>query len=332
MANNSDKRPGEFDLIRDYFAPLADPAAGGLGLKDDAALLTPAPGMELVLTVDAIVEGVHYLPDDPPEDVAAKLLRVNLSDLAAKGAEPLGYLLTAMLAPAIGSGYMRRFVDGLAADQSAYGITLLGGDTVGTPGPTGFSLTAIGRVPAGTMRTRANAQAGDLICVSGSIGDGALGLLAAQGNLAGLSEPHLSHLLSRYRRPQPRVALGQALRELAHAGIDISDGLAADLGHLTVASGVGAHVRVVDVPLSDAARAVLDGRPDLFETVLTGGDDYELLLAVSPQNWEQAAAAAGEVGTPLTAIGRIEDEKTGLVFEAEDGRPLDLKRRGFTHN
>ncbi len=263
--------PAEFSLIARHFRPLAGP--GALDLTDDAAVLTPPPGRQLVLTADAMVAGVHFLPDDPPDLVGRKLLRVNLSDLAAKGAEPLGYLMTVSTPRDTPEAWFAGFAAGLAQDQAAYGVTLLGGDTTSTPGPISLSLTIIGHVAPDTAVHRFGAQAGDEIWVTGTIGDGALGLAVAQGRLV---DP-TGFLLDRYRLPQPRV--GFALAGIASAGMDVSDGLVQDLGHICRASGLSADVFAGKVPLSDAARAA---GPDWLVTCLTGGDDYELLLAVPP--------------------------------------------------
>ncbi len=262
--------PAEFALIARHFRPLAGP--GSLALGDDAALLAPPAGRELVLTADAMVEGVHFRPDDPPETVGRKLLRVNLSDLAAKGAVPLGYLMTVSAPRATPDAFFAGLAAGLAADQATFGLSLLGGDTTSTPGPISLSLTAIGHVAPGAMVRRAGARDGDGVFVSGTIGDGALGLLAARGELA---DPQ-GYLLGRYRLPQPRFL---PIAGIARAGMDISDGLVQDLGHLCRAGGVGAIVEAALVPLSAAAR--LAG-PQRLAACLTGGDDYELLLAVPP--------------------------------------------------
>lgn len=325
------ERPDEFQLIERLFAPLAADAPGALGLTDDAAFFAPTPGMETVLTVDAIVEGVHFLADDPAESVARKLLRVNISDLAAKGAVPRGYLLVTSWRPETPLAWMETFADGLRRDQALFGLSLWGGDTVSAPGPLSFSLTAIGEVPRGEMIRRGGARAGDGLYLTGTLGDGALGLAAARGELGALDAPDIAHLVGRYRRPEPRLAVGLRLRGLARAALDVSDGLMADLGHLCTVSGVGARVEVASLPLSGAARRALAAEPALIATILGGGDDYELLFAAPSDREGEIAAIAAETGVPIARIGRLADAREGVVAIGADGRALSVKRLGFRH-
>jgi thiamine-monophosphate kinase len=327
--------PDEFALIAELFAPLAADAPGAFGLTDDAAVFTPGEGRDLVLTVDALVEGVHFLANDPPGTIARKLLGVNLSDLAAKGATPKGYLLTAAFRPDTPFAWMRGFAEGLRLGQQAFGLSLWGGDTVSTPGPLSFSLTALGEVPKGGMLRRSGARAGDDIYVTGTIGDGALGLLAAQGKLSGLGAEDAASLAGRYRVPAPRVTAGPRLIGVASAALDVSDGLMADLGHMCAASGVGALVETASLPLSPAAGRALAAEPSLLGTILGGGDDYEILFAAPPAHAAQIARIALETGVPMTRIGRLGEagEQTGEKVRAidPDGRIFIPNHLGFRH-
>jgi len=312
--------PAEFALIARHFRPLA--GVGALDLQDDAAVLAPPAGRELVLTCDAMVAGVHFLPDDPPDLVGRKLLRVNLSDLAAKGALPIGYLMTVSTPRETSDEWFAAFAAGLLQDQRQYGVTLLGGDTTSTPGPISLSLTILGHVAPGHAVRRAGARAGDAIWVTGTIGDGALGLAVAHGRLA---DP-TGYLLSRYRLPQPRV--GIAIDGIASAGMDVSDGLVQDLGHICRASGVVAEIEAARVPLSPQARVA--GGPWLT-TCLTGGDDYELLLAVPPEREAALRDAAQATGTAVTRIGRFLAGAPEVIVRGADGQPLSLDRGGWSH-
>jgi thiamine-monophosphate kinase len=316
----SDPLPAEFALITKYFRPLAGP--GSLDLRDDAALLTPPPGRDLVLTADAMVGGVHFLPDDPPDLIGRKLLRVNLSDLAAKGATPLGYLLTVSTPRDTPETWFAGFTAGLARDQAEFNVTLLGGDTTSTPGPISLSLTMIGHVAPGMAVHRFGASDGDGIWVTGTIGDGALGLAVAKGPL---TDP-TGFLLSRYRLPQPRVGL--AIGGVASAGMDVSDGLVQDLGHICRASSLAATIEAAQVPLSDPARAA---GPAWLETCLTGGDDYELLLAVPPAREVALRAAAAARGMAVTRIGAFHSGPPHVTVRAANGEPLALTKGGWSH-
>ncbi len=321
----------EDDLISRFFAPIAGP--GALGLKDDAACLTPPPGCDLILTKDALVAGVHFFPDDPPEAIARKALRVNLSDLAAKGADPLGFLLALALPLGVETGWIEAFARGLGADAARWGAPLLGGDTVKTPGPAMVSLTALGAVPTGQMVPRTGVRAGDLIFVSGTIGDSALGLQArlAPSRFAALAPGARDHLLARYLDPQPRLALAHVLRHHASAGMDVSDGLVGDLTKMLKASGVSGAIRLHDAPLSPAARQAIALEPALFETAMTGGDDYELLIAVEPRNATVLQEDARAVGAPLTLIGEALAGTGPPRFMGLDGSDVVFARGSFSH-
>jgi thiamine-monophosphate kinase len=312
--------PAEFSLIARHFRPLAGP--GALDLRDDAAVFTPPAGRELVLTVDAMVAGVHFLPDDPPDLIGRKLLRVNISDIAAKGAAPLCYLMTVSAPKDTPNSWFAGFAAGLAQDQATYGVTLLGGDTTSTPGPISLSLTLIGHVAPGTAVHRFGARAGDEIWVTGTIGDGALGLAVALGRITDAT----GFLLDRYRLPRPRVGL--ALAGLASAGMDISDGLVQDLGHICRASELAAEIAADRVPLSDAARAA---GPEWLATCLTGGDDYELLLAVPPERSEALRAEAARVGVAVSRIGRFHPGPAEVVVRGASGEILALGPGGWSH-
>src|SRR5208282_3045593 len=285
-------RLGEDDLIARYFAPLAGPA--GLGLSDDAALMRPPPGEDLVLTADALVAGVHFFADDPPAGIARKALRVNLSDLAAKGARPLGFLLALALPGGWREDWLEAFADGLGADAGTYDCPLIGGDTVATPGPLMLSVTAIGAVPEGRMARRTGVKPGDRLYVTGTIGDAAIGLRLRQGRGPDLTPAEREFLNARYLEPQPRVALAAAMAAYAHGGMDVSDGLVGDLTKMLRVSGASARVEVDRLPLSRAAEAAIAADPDLMAVALTGGDDYEIIASVPPENtaaFEAAAAA-----------------------------------------
>jgi thiamine-monophosphate kinase len=315
--------PAEFGLIARHFRPLAGPA--GLDLLDDAALLDPPPGRTLVLAADAMVAGVHFLPEDPAETIGRKLLRVNLSDLAAMGAVPLGYLMTCGFPRGTADSWIADFVRGLAEDQREFGLAVLGGDTVATPGPASFSLTILGTVAPGTALRRAGARPGDTVWVSGSIGDGALGLLALTGRL-----PPDAHLARRYRLPEPRLSLGQALVGLARAAMDVSDGLVQDLGHLCRAAGCGAEIEAAAIPLSAPARGALAADPALLARILAGGDDYELLFAAAPGDAALVRAAGAAAGVAVTPIGRFTDGEAVLVRDAA-AAPIALPAGGWSH-
>ncbi|HEX5079943.1 MAG TPA: thiamine-phosphate kinase [Geminicoccaceae bacterium] len=312
---------GEFEFIAQRLRPLAR-APGALGLADDAALLEPHPGMQLVLTKDAMVAGVHFLADDPAGQIAQKLLRVNLSDLAAMGAAPLGYLLALARPRTIDDAWLGAFCDGLASDQAAFAISLLGGDTVSTPGPLTLSLTAIGEVPRGQALRRSGAQAGDDVWVSGILGEAALGLAALRGALE-VAEPVRARLIGRYRLPQPRLALGQALRGLAHAAIDVSDGLLADLGHICETSHLGAEVQVDRLPLCA-------GLPAAQDAALAGGDDYELLFAAAPAQRPALVRLARELALALARIGAMRPAPGIRVLDAS-GAEIRAGRTGWRH-
>ena len=319
---------GEFERIRRFFAPLAGP--GGLGLVDDAALIDCAPGKRLVVTADAIVSGVHYLLDDPPDLVARKLLRVNLSDLAAMGARPLHYVLTTALPAELGPEWLAHFAEGLAEDQRCYGIDLLGGDSVGTRGPAVLSLTAIGEVAAGQEIRRSGAQQGDLVWVSGTIGDAFLGLDLLRGAYPDLASEHRDYLVRRFHLPEPRTELGPRLCGIARAMIDVSDGLLADLGHICETSRAAAIVELALLPLSPAARAIVEGDPGIRARLSVAGDDYELLFAAPADAAETIAALSLRLGVPITRIGRI-DVGTGVRLLNAAGHRIPLEATGYRH-
>jgi thiamine-monophosphate kinase len=319
--------PGEFELIARHFAPLAQDFPGAFGLGDDTARFAVPPGYDLVCTTDTLVAGVHFLEDDPPELVARKALRVNLSDVAASGGEPLAYQLSTAWPKGIDESWIAAFARGLAADQRTFGIALSGGDTVSTPGPLTISVTAFGTVPAGRGLGRAGARPGDSIMVSGTIGDSALGLLAIRGALA-LTPEHRAFLADRYRLPQPRSALGPRLVGVASAAIDVSDGLIADLGHLCTRSGCGAVVELERVPLSDAA-APMRVDPALRERILAGGDDYELLFAVPPE-LRSAALGLATTDVPITEIGFF-SIGSGVRLVGSDGSDVPIPAGGWQH-
>jgi thiamine-monophosphate kinase len=318
----------EFERVARFFAPLAAP--GALGLVDDVALIDGPPGEQYVLKTDAIVEGVDFLPGTPPDQVAQKLLRVNLSDLAAKGAVPLGYLLVTALPKSLGEDWLEGFAAGLAKDQATYGIGLLGGDSTAIDGPITLSVAAIGRIAAGRAVLRSGARPGDRLYVSGTLGDAALGLALLQDKLELADVVKREFLIDRYHLPQPRLALGQLLVGTAQAMLDVSDGLVADLGHLCAASGVAAVIEAALVPVSAAAAAAVteDGR--WLQAVLGGGDDYELLFT-APQGADAAVAAlASEAGVPVTAIGRIEAGQ-GVTVLDRAGMPMAIAVPGYRH-
>lgn len=314
---------GEFERIAHYFKPLAKNFEGALQLEDDAALLSAPSGETLVATTDAMVDGVHYLPGEDPARLARKALRVNLSDLAAMGARPFVYLLTTALPNTVDDAWLGAFAEGLRQDQEHFGIHLAGGDSVSTPGPTMISITAIGAVPDGQAIRRSGARPGDRVWVSGAIGDGVLGLLAARERLTGLSASHADYLASRYRLPTPRTALGERLRGVATAAADVSDGLIGDLRHICAASEVGARIDADRVPLSPAASAAIAIDLGLRQHALAGGDDYELVFTAPADAGPALAEIALGLALPLTEIGEI-TAGNAVAMMGSDGVPVDL--------
>ncbi len=319
----------EDSLIARYFKPLAtDP--GAFDLADDAAILKPS-GDDIVVTTDAIVEGVHFLSDDPPDSIARKALRVNLSDLAAKGAVPAGFVLTLALREA-DEAWLMRFARGLGEDASMFQCPLLGGDTVSTPGPLMISITAFGRVPQGKMVRRSGAKAGDRVVVSGTIGDAALGLeLVKGGAAAALGGDEREMLIGRYRVPQPRVTLAQAVRDHASAAMDVSDGLAGDLAKLCAASGISAVIDVRSIPLSAAAQMLLARGAVGIESIVSGGDDYEILCTIPENRFEAFEQAAKLAGVPVTSIGTIMAGSAFPRFIDGQGAEIALPRLSYSH-
>jgi thiamine-monophosphate kinase len=332
MADHEPNPSGEDALIARYFKPLAtDP--GAFGLTDDAAALD-ARGEDVVVTTDAVVEGVHYLADDPPDTIARKALRVNLSDLAAKGATPAGFVLTIALRRAEGP-WLTEFARGLGEDAKLFGCPLLGGDTVSTSGPAMISITAFGRAPSGAMVHRSGATPGDRIMVTGTIGDATLGLdlLTGGATAAALAGDPAAreHLIGRYRVPQPRNALALAVRDHASAAMDVSDGLAGDLAKLCAACGVSADIDTPRIPISDAARAVLAHGAAGIERLVSGGDDYEILCTVPEARTESFAQAAARAGIALAVIGQVTGGTSAPRFLDANGVEIVLKRLSYSH-
>ena len=330
----SEPESGEDRLIQRFFRPLAK-YPGAFGLTDDAAAYVPPPGSDLVLTVDMVIGGIHFFPEDAPDMVAKKALRVNISDLAAKGARPAGFLLALALPSSINEDWLELFARGLGDDADFYGCPLLGGDTTRTNGPVAISITALGTVPKDTMVRRSGAQAGDVVLVSGTVGDAALGLQLRDAMTAArhwkLDHHHQYHLIRRYLLPQPRNTLAEPLRLNASAAMDVSDGLAGDLGKLCAASAVAAEIDVARVPLSSAAKAVVDADAGSLETVLTGGDDYEIVCTVSPDKLDGFLAAATAAKVPVCEIGRVIAGAAPPKFLGRDGKPLLFKKPSFSH-
>lgn len=318
-------RPGEFALIDKYFRPLATDR-GAFGLMDDAALYLQRPDDDLVLTTDTVAAGIHFFADDPPASIARKALRVNLSDLAAKGAEPFGYLLSLALPENWTEAWLKKFAAGLAGDQKTFGISLLGGDTTKASGGLTIAITALGRIPKGRMVLRSGAKPGDAIFVSCTIGDGALGL-----KVRGTKGKGVAHLVDRYLHPRPRVTLAPVLRDYANAAMDVSDGLVGDLGHICDASGVGAEINAQDVPLSPAAAAMLLADSKWLPTILSGGDDYEILATVPERSASAFAADADSADVSVTRIGRIVAGKGPPVVRDSAGKLIKLATASHTH-
>jgi thiamine-monophosphate kinase len=325
---------GEFEIIARYFAPLATDSAA-LALRDDAAVLVVTEGYELIVSCDTLIEGVHFLPDDAPESVGYKALAVNLSDLAAKGARGYAYLLSLAVPRGTRGAWFESFATGLRELQTATGTSLVGGDTTATPGPITITITALGLVSHGHAVFRHGAKNGDRLYVSGTIGDAYLGLrLLKEPKLARswqLTEEESAHLIDRYRHPPPRLDLAIPLRNFAQAAIDVSDGLVADVEKLAQTSHAGAIIEGGKVPLSTAARKVLAREPKLLGALLTGGDDYEIVAAVSETNVSAFEAEAKNRGVPVTAIGQIAPSGREIRVLGPDSKPLALERKGFTH-
>jgi len=331
---SEDRIRGEEEVIQEFLAPLAAGFAGAFGLQDDCAVIAPPPGFELVVKTDPIVAGVHFLADAAPADIAWRALAVNISDLAAKGAEPMAYLMALALPEAPQRQWFARFAAGLAQAQDSFGCHLIGGDTDRTPGPLTVSITAFGSVPRGTMLRRGTARPGDQLFVTGTLGDAALGLaLLKQPHLQaqlGLSEAHAAAAIARFVRPQPRLPLAALLRAHASAAMDLSDGLARDCGRMCKASAIAARILAGAVPLSQAMAHAVQKDAAWMRSALTGGDDYEILAAVPMHKVATFIAAAAALDFRVTRIGEIAAGE-GVTIEQADGTPMVLDRAGWDH-
>ena len=319
--------PDEFTWIA-ALRPLARGDPRALDLRDDAAIIPARPDFDLVVSKDALVEGVHFLVGEAPDIIARRLLRTALSDLAAKAAEPFGYFLMTAWPADRDQAWRDGFARGLAADGQAFGVALLGGDTVSTPGPFTVSATVMGWAPQGRAVLRSGARAGDLIVVCGAIGDGSLGLRAARGELA---DPQ-GVLATRYRLPQPLLSLRQALLDHVHAAADVSDGLIADAGHVADASGLGLTIHLDQLPLSTEGSAWLAAQPDAAAAsvvLATGGDDYALVCAVAPTAAQAFSAAVEARGIPAAVVGAF-DAKSGIRV-SHAGAPVAVAQPGWRH-
>jgi thiamine-monophosphate kinase len=332
---SSNQIPDEFELINRYFAPLADLEKGAFGLSDDAAVLSPPPDRKLVFTTDGLIAGVHFFDDERPGDIAARLIGVNLSDLAAMGARPWVYTLNIALPNNLNTDWIASFTRELNILQKWYKVNLIGGDTTATPGPLTLSLTAIGTVPKEGALLRSTAGNEELIFVSGTIGDAALGLLVLQGKIKGLNKKHSRFLTTRYHRPEPRITLGQKLIGLANAATDISDGLIADLGHLAKASTLSAEIIINQVPFSEAAKAAFLVDKNLREIALTGGDDYELIFSVPTKKVLKVKALAQSLDLSLSNIGyftqNIKKNSDIVRLLGANGQKTKFNKNGYSH-
>jgi thiamine-monophosphate kinase len=324
---------GEFEFIRQRLAPLAANYPGAFDLTDDAAVLSVPDGQEIVVTSDTLIEGVHFLADDPANSVAIKALRVSVSDLSAMGATPSACMLSISW-PREGSDEQReRFVDGLAQECAARGISLIGGDTTVTDGPWTVTGTLFGLAPKGGVVRRSGARPGDILAVTGSIGNSGLGLQVARGTVD-LNPALNTRLVKHYRVPPVRSDTAGFVRQFASAAIDISDGLIADSGHLANASGVGICLELQKIPVSAGLVEFWlrdhDSRIDGLVFLATCGDDYELLLSIPADRFEAAAVAFASKECALTAIGHVV-KRRGVTVLGEGGAELQIGKAGFTH-
>lgn len=325
-------------LIAELFAPLTNGLPGACDLKDDAAWLSPPPGHDIVVSTDGLIEGVHFVSGANPADVGWKALAVNVSDLVAKGAAPLVYLMNIALpadrSPRATADWLRGFAGGLSQAQSAFGCVLTGGDTDRTPGPLSVTITALGSLPAGTMTTRKGARPGDVVCVCGDIGDAHLGLRLelepALRDVWQLSATEAGHLKAQFHRPTPPFRLAGAIAQYASAAMDISDGFVADLSKLVNASCCAAEINAAKVPVSAPAAKVLATGSVSIADLMTGGEDYTILATFPEQGLDAVAEEAARLGYRLTAIGRIAPGG-GLVVLGDDGLPMQFARGGWDH-
>ena len=325
----------EEELIQQYLEPLTYKVPGAFGLKDDCAIVQPPSGHDLVVTTDALVSGLHFLPDEAPEAIAWRALAVNVSDLAGKGATPLHYVMALSLPEAPDRDWMIRFASGLKDAQDRYGLTLIGGDTDRRPGVAlSVTITAMGHVPEGQMVQRATAKVGDRIFASGTLGDAGLGLILRRKpdakRFACLDKDQRQFLIERFLRPTARIELSALLREHASAAMDLSDGLVKDLGRLCKVSGHGAEVMLDQLPVSSAAERVFAEQPDLREIAANGGDDYEILAIVPPKRAAAFEEAALELGVAVTDIGEIVKGE-GVKLLNANGLPVTLSKTGYEH-
>lgn len=334
MAPTNDVPAGESTFIQKYFSPLAKDFPGALGLSDDAATVDVGAGFDLVVTVDAVAEGVHFFAGDSAADIGWRALAVNVSDLTAKGAEPVAYVMSIAFPERPSDAWMTEFCSGLGAAQTVFKLHLAGGDTDVRPGPLSITITALGRVPKGALVRRGGGEAGDRLFLTGTIGDASAGLALrhdpSEAKAWRLEADHRDFLLNRYGRPKPRTRLAPVLQRHARAAIDISDGLVKDAAALARASGTGLEVHCARLPISEAARIAVAAGGMRSEDLITGGGDYEVLAAIASADCTQFAESAEGVGVAVTEIGTLTARKE-IAFLGPYGQTLRLEKPGYDH-
>ena len=317
----------EFEMIQTYFLPLTHGREEAAGLSDDAAILNVPDGYDLVISSDTLNGGTHFLKHESPANIAHKVLRVNLSDMVAMGAKPYCYQMNLAFSDFPDEAWVKAFTAALAEDQKEFDVFCSGGDTTVAEGPLLVSLTITGLVPRGKAVKRSGAKAGDLAVVTGTIGDAAIGVKLLLDTID-VVDP--APFLEACHKPTPRIPLSEAICEYANAALDVSDGLLADLGHICQTSGVKAVVELSKIPFSAEAKAMIDVEKITHEALLSGGDDYEIMMAVDPSKFEAFKAAADKAGVPLAAIGRFEDGE-GVEVLDDEGAVIEFSRTGWTH-
>ena len=325
---NKLERSGEFEWIATYLAPLA--SENSFDLKDDAAILEAPGGQQLVVTTDAILQGIHFLNSDPVETVAQKALRVNLSDIIAKGAMPFAYSLALGVPDNWRDKDMENFAAGLAADQKSYGLKLTGGDTYRSPERICISITMFGAVSRDQYKSRMGAMPGDILVVSGTMGNGALGLQVATGDLL-VGNADAKALLNFYRLPDPPLLLAPIIAKYASASMDISDGLLGDCRKLCETSKVSVEIEKTLIPLSPPVKNCLEKDARLWRSVLSGGDDYQCLCSIPSKYWSKFQAECSSAGVKITEIGIFVTEETNCISLMENGVPVSQTVESFTH-